>query len=131
MNLLNSTPPGQHIHNLGYLDYQEILKLIPKDWQNEIKQNTALPEQNTIKVKENAKRRTLLRQSARNFTVLYTKEKCCNAIGINMKIGNSKIIRRSLRKNNGNNFSLVFTRIRNRKKLLTFSINSYSYHNPP
>ena len=131
MNLLNSTPPGKHIHNLGYLDYQEILKLIPKDWQNEIKQNTALPEQNTIKVKENAKRRTLLRQSARNFTVLYTKEKCCNAIGINMKIDNSKIIRRSLRKNNGNNFSLVFTRIRNRKKLLTFSINSYSYHNPP
>ena len=40
-----------------------------------------------------------------------------------MKIGNSKIIRRSLREtmgnsgNSGNNFSLVSTRIRNRKKL--------------
>ena len=33
-----------------------------------------------------------------------------------MKIGNSNIIRRSLHKNNGNNFSLVSTRIRNRNK---------------
>ena len=40
----------KHTHNPGYLDYLEILKLIPKDWQNKIKQNTALPEQDTIKV---------------------------------------------------------------------------------
>ena len=40
----------KHIHSRGYLDYLEILKLIPKYWQNKIKQNTALPEQDTIKV---------------------------------------------------------------------------------
>ena len=40
----------KHIHNPGYLDYLEILKLVPKDWQNKIKQNTALPEQDTVKV---------------------------------------------------------------------------------
>ena len=49
MNLLNSKPPGKHIHNPEYLDYQEILKFIPKDWQNEIEQNTALPQKDTIK----------------------------------------------------------------------------------
>ena len=49
MNLLNSKPPGKHIHNSGYLVYQEILKLIPQDWQNEIEQNTALPQKDTIK----------------------------------------------------------------------------------
>ena len=40
----------KHIYSRGYLDYLEILKLIPKYWQNKIKQNTALPEQDTIKV---------------------------------------------------------------------------------
>ena len=40
----------KHIHLPGYLDYVEILKLIPKDWQNKRKQNTALPEQDTFKV---------------------------------------------------------------------------------
>ena len=55
-----------------------------------------------------------------------------NANRINMKIGNSKIIHRSLRKSNGNNFSLVSTRIQNRKKafdiqykLLHFSQRSF------
>ena len=37
-----SITPHKHIHNPAYLDYLEVLKLIPKDWQNKIKQNTAL-----------------------------------------------------------------------------------------
>ena len=37
----------KHIHNNIYLDYLEILKLIPKDWQNKI--NTTLTDQDTIK----------------------------------------------------------------------------------
>ena len=41
-----------------------------------------------------------------------------------MKIGNSNITRRSLLKSNKNIFSLVSVRIRNRKKLLKFYINS-------
>ena len=45
-----SHTPRKHIHNPGYLNYLDILKLIPKYWQNKIKQNTALPEQDTIKV---------------------------------------------------------------------------------
>ena len=47
---IKSHTPREHIHNPGYLDYLEILKIIPKDWQNKIKQNTTLPEQDTIKV---------------------------------------------------------------------------------
>ena len=49
----------------------------------------------------------------------------------NMKIGNIKIIRRSLQKNGGNNVSFASISIRNRKKLLTFKINSYTLYNPP
>ena len=49
MNLLNFTPRA-NIFITGYLDYLEILKLISKDWQNKIKQNTALLEQHTVKV---------------------------------------------------------------------------------
>ena len=73
MNLLNSKPWGKHIHNLGYLFYQEILKLIPKDWQNEIEQNTALPEKDTIKAmfffhpEENSKKRTLPRKKCKEL----------------------------------------------------------------
>ena len=37
--------PRKHIHNPEYIDYLGILKIIPKDRQNKIKQNTALPEQ--------------------------------------------------------------------------------------
>ena len=48
--LIKSHILGKHIYNLGYLDYLEILKLIPKDWQNRIKQNTVPPEQDTINV---------------------------------------------------------------------------------
>ena len=33
----------KHIHNPAYIDYKEVLKLIPKDWQKKIKQNTGLP----------------------------------------------------------------------------------------
>ena len=47
---IKSYTPPKHIHNPGYLDYLEILKLTPKDWQNKIKQNTALLEQDAIKV---------------------------------------------------------------------------------
>ena len=47
---IKSHTPRKHIRYPGYLDYLEILKLIPKDWQNKIKQNTALPEQDTAKV---------------------------------------------------------------------------------
>ena len=32
-----SHTPRKHIHNPGNLDYLQILKLIPKDWQNKIK----------------------------------------------------------------------------------------------
>ena len=42
-----------------------------------------------------------------------------------MKIGNNKITRRIFRISSGNKFFLVSLRIRNRKKLLTFNINSY------
>ena len=72
--------PRKHIHNPGYLGYREILKLIPKDWQNKIKQNTALPEQDPIKVmiffiqKEMTRKKKLSRHNAKIFTVLYTKE---------------------------------------------------------
>ena len=37
----------KHIYNNIYLDYLEILNLIPKDWQNKI--NTTLTNQGTIK----------------------------------------------------------------------------------
>ena len=47
---IKSHTPCKHIHNPGYQDYLEVLKRIPKDWQSKIKQNTALPEQDTIKV---------------------------------------------------------------------------------
>ena len=47
---IKSHAPRKHIHKPGYLDYLEILKLIPKDWQNKVKQNNALHEQDTIKV---------------------------------------------------------------------------------
>ena len=47
---IKSYTPPKHVHNSGYLDYLEILKLISKDWQNKIKQNTALPKQDTIRV---------------------------------------------------------------------------------
>ena len=47
---VKSHTPHKHIHNHGNLDYLQILKLIPKDWQNKIKQNTALSEQDTVKV---------------------------------------------------------------------------------
>ena len=47
---IKSHIPLKHIHNPGYLDYLEILKLIPKDWQNKVKQNITLPEQDAIKV---------------------------------------------------------------------------------
>ena len=40
---LNKTPPSWWKH-------LEILKLIPKDWQDKLKQNTFFPEQDTIKV---------------------------------------------------------------------------------
>ena len=67
------------IHNSGYLDYLEILKLIPNDWQNKKKQNTALPEQDTVKVmvfiQEKGKKITLRRYNANIFTELYTKER--------------------------------------------------------
>ena len=77
---IKSHTPRKHIRYPGYLDYLEILKLIPKDWQNKIKQNTALPEQDTAKVmffhpKENDNKRTLLRHNAKIFTVLCTKER--------------------------------------------------------
>ena len=69
----------KHIHNFGYLDYLEILKLIPNDWQNKKKQNTALPEQDTVKVmvfiQEKGKKITLRRYNANIFTELYTKER--------------------------------------------------------
>ena len=29
--------PCKHIYNSGYLDYLQILKFAPKDWQNKIK----------------------------------------------------------------------------------------------
>ena len=32
-----SNTSRKHTHNFGYLDHLEILKLIPKDWQNKIK----------------------------------------------------------------------------------------------
>ena len=38
-----SFTPRKHIHNSAYIDYKEVLKLIPKDWQKKIKQNTGLP----------------------------------------------------------------------------------------
>ena len=47
---IKSHTPLKNIYNPGYSDDQEILKLIPKDWQNKIKQNTALSEQDIIKV---------------------------------------------------------------------------------
>ena len=47
---IKSHTPRKHIPNHGYLVYLEILELIPKDWENKIKQNTALPEQDTVKV---------------------------------------------------------------------------------
>ena len=47
---MKSHTPRKHINNPGYLDHVKILKLIPKDWQNKVKQNTVLPEQDTIKV---------------------------------------------------------------------------------
>ena len=46
---IKSHTPRKHIHNPGYLDYLEILKLIPKDQQSRVKQNNALPEQDTVK----------------------------------------------------------------------------------
>ena len=81
--LIKSHTPGKHIYNLGYLDYLETLKRISKDWQNKIKQNTVLPERDTINVvdflskkkKTNGKKRTLSRHNARIFTVLCTKER--------------------------------------------------------
>ena len=48
--IFKSNTQCKHIHKPGYLDYLEILKLIPKDWQNKIKQNTALHEQDAIKI---------------------------------------------------------------------------------
>ena len=66
----------KNIHDPGYVDYVEILKRIPTDCRNKIKQNTALPEQDTIQVEKNIrKKRTLLRHSAKIFTVLHTKER--------------------------------------------------------
>ena len=47
---IKSHTPRKHIHKPGYLDYLQILKRIPKDWQNKIKQNTALPKKNTIEI---------------------------------------------------------------------------------
>ena len=47
---VKSHTPRKNIHNPGCLDYLESSKLIPKDWQNKIKQNTFLPEQDIIKV---------------------------------------------------------------------------------
>ena len=47
---IKSHTPRKHIHSPGYLDYLKNLKPISKGWQNKIKQNTALPEQDTIKV---------------------------------------------------------------------------------
>ena len=43
-DFIKSRIPRKHINNSGYLDYLEILKLIPEDCQNKIKQNKALPE---------------------------------------------------------------------------------------
>ena len=98
---VKSHTPRKHIHNTGNLDYLEILKLIPKDWQNKIKQNTALSEQDTVKV--------MIFSSKRKWQ----EKNMEHANGINVKIGNSNI---SLRKSNGNNFSLVSTRIQKRRK---------------
>ena len=46
---IKSHTPRKYIHNPGYQDDQKFLRLISKNWQNKIKQNTALPEQDTIK----------------------------------------------------------------------------------
>ena len=112
----------KHIHNPGYLDYLEILKLVPKDWQNKIKQNTALPEKDTVKVmvfssKRKWQEKNIAETQCKHlYFTLHQKKINHNFNGINMKIGNSNIIRRSLHKSNANNFSLVSTRIRNRNK---------------
>ena len=106
MNLLNLTPRA-NIHNPGYLDYLEILKLIPKDWQYKIKRNTALPEQDTIKVMVFSSNRKWQKKNIAETQCkdLYRKErKYHNANGINMKTGNSNIIRRSFSKSSGNSF---------------------------
>ena len=76
---IKSHIPRKHIHKPEYLDYPDILKLIPKDLENKIKQNTTLPEQDTIKImvfssKRNGKKRTLSRHNAKIFTVFYTKK---------------------------------------------------------
>ena len=115
---VKSHTPRKHIHNPGNLNYLEILKLIPKDWQNKIKQNTALSELDTVKVMVFSSKRK------------WQEKDMEHANGINMKIGNSNIIPRSLCKSNENNFSLVSTRIQKRRKLLTFNINSYTLRNP-
>ena len=116
----------KYIHNPGYPDYLEILKLIPKDWQNKIKQNTALPEQDIFKVMFFSPKR-----KGQEKNIAETQCKDVNGNAINMKICSSKFIRRSSSKSSGSNFSLVSTRIRNRKKLLTFNINSCTLCNPP
>ena len=73
---IKSHTPRKHIRYPGYLDYLEILKLIPKDWQNKIKQNTALPEQDCFfHPKEYGKKRTLARHNAMIFAALNSKKR--------------------------------------------------------
>ena len=115
-----SFTPRKHIHNPAYIDYKEVLKLIPKDWQKKIKQNTGLPlpdEVMVIKVMVfSTKRKWLEKNIAETqfkdlYRTLHQRKIIPQCQWINMKVDNNKIIRRSLRKSNGHNFSFVSARM--------------------
>ena len=122
----------KHIRNLGYLDYLEILKLIPQDWQKKIKENTALPEQDTtIKVMAFSSKRKWQekniaeRQCKDLYRTLHQRKKIIQCRWNKYENWQQQNYIHKLTQKQWEQLFLSLY------KTLTFNINSYIFHNPP